>query len=330
MKVKEKKIDDLNLQLTFEVEAADYAEIERKKLAEIRRTAEFKGFRKGKVPTSMIQHVYGSQVLVDSVNQVLGEAMDKHIKDKKLRTLGEPLSSEKQPEVEWTDGNNFTFIFDLGLSPEFDVEVEATDTVPSYSVTLSAKDKAPLLENLKKFYEEKKEEKSDAELDKEVTERMRAENKNEADWRLSKDIRKFYIEKSGLRLPEDFLKRWLLKANEGTLKPEDVDRDFPGFADDLKWQLVRGYFMNKFGFKVDENDLREQALNLARYQFAMYGMNDVAEEMLQDMALRMLQDQRQVDRLIEQAEDQKVMGKIKETITLKPTKISMTKFSELR
>ena len=132
MKVKEKKIDDLNLQLTFEVEAADYAEIERKKLAEIRRTAEFKGFRKGKVPTSMIQHVYGSQVLVDSVNQVLGEAMDKHIKDKKLRTLGEPLSSEKQPEVEWTDGNNFTFIFNLGLSPEFDVEVEATDTVPSY------------------------------------------------------------------------------------------------------------------------------------------------------------------------------------------------------
>jgi len=330
MKVKAKKSDDLNLQLTIEVAAADYAEIERKKLADLRRKADFKGFRKGMVPASMIKRVYGEQVLVDSVNQVVGEAMDKHIKDKKLRILGEPLAAEKQPEIEWTDGNDFSFVFDLGLSPEIQVEVEAADTVPSYSVTLSAKDKAPLLENLKKYYEEKKEEKSDAELDKEVTERMRAENKSEAEWRLTKDIRRFYIEKAGVRLPEDFLKRWLLFSNEGRLKPEDLDRDFPGFTEDLKWQLVRGYFMNKFGFKVDENDLREQAMNLARYQFSMYGMNDVADEMLQDMALRMLQDQRQVDRLVEQAEDQKVMGKIKETITLKPTKISMVKFSELR
>ena len=162
MKVKEKKIDDLNRELTIEVAAADYEEIEKKKLADRRRTADFKGFRKGMVPASLIKRVYGDQALVESVNQVVGEALDKHVRDKKLRILGEPLASEKQPQIEWVDGGDFTFVFDLGLSPEVAVEVEKGDTVPTYSVTVTAKDKAPMIENLKKYYEEHKEEGQEA------------------------------------------------------------------------------------------------------------------------------------------------------------------------
>jgi hypothetical protein len=333
MKINEKKIDDLNRELTIEVAAADYAEIERKKLADRRRTAEFKGFRKGMVPASLIKRVYGEQALVESVNQVIGQALDKHISDNKLRILGEPLASENQPQVEWTDGNDFTFVFDLGLSPEVNVEVEKGDTVPSYSVTVAAKDKAPMIENLKKYYEEHKEEgqeaKSDEDIEKEVTERLKNQYKNEAEWRLTKDIRDFYIAKAGVQLPEAFLKRWLLEANGGKVTAEDVEKDFPGFAEDFKWQLVRGSLMQKWGFKVEEQDLHEQAEAFARYQYAMYGIGNVPDEMVKEMAVNMLQDQKQVDRLVEQIEDRKVLDKIKETITLKATKISAAKFREL-
>ena len=333
MKINEKKIDDLNRELTIEVAAADYAEIERKKLADRRRTAEFKGFRKGMVPASLIKRVYGEQALVESVNQVIGQALDKHISDNKLRILGEPLASENQPQVEWTDGNDFTFVFDLGLSPEVNVEVEKADTVPSYSVTVAAKDKAPMIENLKKYYEEHKEEgqeaKSDEDIEKEVTERLKNQYKNEAEWRLTKDIRDFYIAKAGVQLPEAFLKRWLLEANGGKVTAEDVEKDFPGFAEDFKWQLVRGSLMQKWGFKVEEQDLHEQAEAFARYQYAMYGIGNVPDEMVKEMAVNMLQDQKQVDRLVEQIEDRKVLDKIKETITLKATKISAAKFREL-
>lgn len=333
MKINEKKIDDLNRELTIEVAAADYAEIEKKKLAERRRTADFKGFRKGMVPASLIKRVYGEQALVESVNQVIGEALDKHINDNRLRILGEPLASENQPQIEWTDGNDFTFVFDLGLSPEVNVEVEKGDTVPSYSVTVTAKDKAPMIENLKKYYEEHKEEgqeaKSDEDIEKEVTERLKNQYKNEADWRLTKDIRDFYIAKAGVQLPEAFLKRWLLEANGGKVTAEDVEKDFPGFAEDFKWQLVRGSLMQKWGFKVEEQDLHEQAEAFARYQYAMYGIGNVPDEMVKEMAVNMLQDQKQVDRLVEQIEDRKVLDKIKETITLKATKISAAKFREL-
>ena len=329
MKVTENKIDNLNLELTLEVAAADYAEIEKKKLAERRRTAEFKGFRKGMVPASLIKRVYGEQALVESVNQVIGQALDQHISENKLRILGEPLASEKQPENEWADGNDFTFIFDLGLSPEVSVEVEATDTVPTYSVTVSAKDKAPMIENLEKYYEEKKEEKSDEEIEKEVTERLKSQYKNEAEWRQTKDIRDYFIKKADVQLPEEFLKRWLLEANGGKVTKEDVEKDFPGFAEDFKWQLVRGTLMQKWGFQVEDKDLQEQAEAFARYQYAMYGIGNVPDEMVKEMAVNMLHDQKQVERLVEQVEDRKVLDKIKETITLKPTKISAAKFREL-
>ena len=329
MKVTENKIDNLNLELTLEVAAADYAEIEKKKLAERRRTAEFKGFRKGMVPASLIKRVYGEQALVESVNQVIGQALDQHISENKLRILGEPLASEKQPENEWADGNDFTFIFDLGLSPEVSVEVEATDTVPTYSVTVSAKDKAPMIENLEKYYEEKKEEKSDEEIEKEVTERLKSQYKNEAEWRQTKDIRDYFIKKADVQLPEEFLKRWLLEANGGKATKEDVEKDFPGFAEDFKWQLVRGTLMQKWGFQVEDKDLQEQAEAFARYQYAMYGIGNVPDEMVKEMAVNMLHDQKQVERLVEQVEDRKVLDKIKETITLKPTKISAAKFREL-
>lgn len=334
MKVQDKKIDSLNRELTLVIEAADYAEAEKKKLADCRRKADFKGFRKGMVPMSMVQRVYGEQCLVEAVNQSISGGVDKYITDNKLHILGEPLTSMNQGEVEWKSGNDFTFVFDIALSPEVKVEVEAADTVPSYSVTVTAKDKAPMIESMKKFYEEKKDDKAepktDEEIEKEVTERLKEQYKGEAEWRVSKDIRDYFVKKANLELPEEFLKRWLYVANEGNFSKEDIEKDFPGFCEDFKWQLVRGYLMKKWDFKVEEKDIREAAEAFVAYQYAMYGMGNVPQEIIKESSVNVLQDQKQVERLVEQVEDQKVIARIKEIITLKPTKIGAAKFRELK
>ena len=329
MKINQNKLDNLNLELTLEVEAADYAAIQKKKFNEVKRTADFKGFRKGMVPASLIQKVYGERILVEAVNEVVGENLEKYINDEKLHILGEPLNSEKQPELVWVDGNDFTFIFDVAISPEPDFEVEKSDEVPQYSVTVAAKDKAPIIENLKKFYEEKKEEKSDEEIEKEAGERMKEEFRQEAEWRLSKDIRDFYVKKAGIELPEAFLKRWLEVANQGKFSKEDIEKEFPAFAEDFKWQLVRGYLMKKFDLKIEQKDVTDAAEAFVTYQYAMYGMSNLPAEILKDAVNNVLQDSKQVDRLIEQVEDQKVLAKIKEIITIKSTRISASKFREL-
>lgn len=330
MKVLQNNIDDLNLELTVEIEASDYAEILRKKLAECRRKADFKGFRKGMVPASMIQRVYGEQCLVEAVNQVISKALDEHIKENDLNLLGEPLNSEKQPELEWKAGNDFTFIFDAALSPKVDFEVEKSDTVPSYTVSIAAKDKTSMEESLKKYYEEKKEEKSDEDIEKEVSERLENQFKNEAEWRLNKDIRDYYVQKAGLTLPETFLKRWLVAANGGKVTQEDVEKEFPGFAEDFKWQLVRGFLMKKFELKVEEADIREAAEAYVTYQYAMYGIGNVPKEMVDEAVVNVLHDRKQVEHLAEQVEDRKVIEKLKESMTLKPTKITSAKFRELK
>lgn len=335
MKLSKKKIDDLNLELTLDVAPEDYAEEVKKKLSERRRTAEFKGFRKGMVPASLIKRVYGEQALVDAVNDVITNSLDKYINDNKLHILGEPLGSEKQPEVEWVDGNSFKFIFDIALSPEVNVDVDKADEIVKYNITASAKEKASMVENMKKFYAERKEKdekaevKSDEEIEKEVAERLKEQNKQEAEWRLGKDIRDFYVNKAGVKLPEEFLKRWLFAANQGKLSKEDIDKDFPGFCEDFKWQLVRGSLMQKFGFKVEQDDIYEAAKAYVSYQYAMYGLGNVPEEMIMEAVGNMLKDRRQIERLSEQVEDRKVIEKIKETATFKEKKISSEKFREL-
>ena len=330
MNLTKKQIDDLNLELTLEISPEDYAEEVRKRLAERRRTAEFKGFRKGMVPASLIKRVYGDQALADAVNEVINTSLDNYISENKLRLLGEPLGSERQPEIEWVDGNSFTFIFDAALSPEIDIEVEASDEVPKYNITTSAKEKSSMVENLKKFYADRKEDaKSDEEIEKEVAERLKEEHRQESEWRLGKDIRDFYVNKAGVKLPEEFLKRWLLAANRGKLTQEDIDKDFPGFCADFRWQLVRGRLMEKFGFKVEQDDLYEAARAYVTYQYAMYGIGNVPEEMVTEAVSNILKDRRQIERIHEQVEDRKVLDKIKETITLKEKKISSEKFREL-
>ena len=330
MKLNKNQIDALNIELALTVEKADYEEKERKRLASYRKNAEFKGFRKGNVPASLIKKFYGDQALAESVNEVISEGLQKFIDDEKLRLLGEPIPSEKQPEIEWVDGKDFDFLFDLGIYPEVKVEAGKDDVVNKYSITLSDKDKAPMVDGLKKYYEEQKQEKTDEEIDKEVTERLKGQYENEAEWRLSRDIRDYFVEKAKVELPEDFLKRWLVYANDGKISKEDVEKDFEGFLKDFRWQLVRDAFMKNYDLKVEKEDLEKEARGLVAYQYAMYGMANVPEDILNQQAQEVLSDRKQLDRVLEQVEDRKVLEKLRSEITTKSKRISAEKFRELK
>ena len=329
MKLEKKQLDALNIELTLNIEKGDYAESVRKKLAQRRRTADFKGFRKGMVPESLVRRVYGDQILAESVNEVISKGLQDFIDENKLRVLGEPLGSEKQPEVEWKDGNDFTFIFDIATYPEFEVSAGKDDVINKYTISASAKDKAEMTKNLKKYYEDKKEEKSDEDIEKELSERLESEYAQQAEWRFSKDVRDYFVAKTKFDLPEAFMKRWLFEANAGKVSKEDVEKDFDGFVADFRWQLVRSAFMRKYDFKVEQKDIQDAAVAYVHYQYAMYGMPNVPEEVVKEAVQNMMQDRSQIDRLVEQVEDGKVLGKLKEEVTVKSKKITSEIFREL-
>lgn len=336
MKIEKKELENKVLRIILNVAAADYAELEKKRTSEVRRNADFKGFRKGNVPVSLIKKMYGEQILGEAVNQTVGEALEEYLKKGKYNILGEPLAAEDQEDAVWESGNDFCFKFDVALRPEINLEPAGTDEITQYNISASAKEKKEMAENMKKYYEEQKkadekaEVKTDEEIEKEVAERLDSQLKSEADWRLNKDIRDYFVNKAGITLPADFLKRWLFEANKGKFSKEDIEKDYSNFESDFKWQLIRSYLMEKYGFKIEDKDLEEAARSYVSYQYAMYGLSGVPQELINEAAANLLKDQNQIGRLLESVEDQKVLEKLRSTVTLKAKKITSEKFRELK
>ena len=163
-----------------------------------------------------------------------------------------------------------------------------------------------------------------------VVERIKANHTQEANYRFGNDVRKYFVEKANIELPEEFLKRWLVYANDGKYTREDVEKEFPAFVEDFKWQLTRGYLMDKLGLKVEAKDVQEAAESYVAYQYAMYGMGNVPQDMIKSSAKNVLEDENQRRRLEEQVEDNKTIGALREKVSLQTKKISEDKFRALK
>ncbi len=163
-----------------------------------------------------------------------------------------------------------------------------------------------------------------------VVERIRANHTQEANYRFGNDVRKYFVDKAAIELPEAFLKRWLVYANDGKYTAEEVEKEFPGFVQDFKWQLTRGYIMQKLGLKVEQKDLQEAAESYVAYQYAMYGMGNVPQDLIKSSARNVLEDENQMRRLEEQVEDNKTIAAVREKVAVQTKKISEDKFRALK
>ena len=152
MKLEQNRIDDLNLELTITVAPEDYEDNRKKRLNDYRKKADFKGFRKGMVPMSLVEKMYGPQALGDSVNDAVASQLNSFIQENNLRVLGEPLPSEDQPETAWVAGNEFTFKFDIAENPEISFELSKEDEVTYYTITVTEAAKNEMKNNLLRQY----------------------------------------------------------------------------------------------------------------------------------------------------------------------------------
>ena len=96
--------------------------------------------------------MYGQSALVDAVNDVIADSLNGFIKDNDLKVIGEPLPAENQPATEWKDGNDFTFKFDIALSPKIDFELDKKDEVPYYTINITDAAKEEMKNNLLRQY----------------------------------------------------------------------------------------------------------------------------------------------------------------------------------
>jgi len=137
MNITRNNVDALNAIVTVEVAKNDYAEKVNKVLADYRKNAAIKGFRKGTVPMSLIQKQYGKAILLEEVNKLLQDNLNKYLVAEKLDILGNPLPRVTE-DFNW-DVEDYKFEFELGLAPEFTVDLAAKNNLVQYKIVADDK-----------------------------------------------------------------------------------------------------------------------------------------------------------------------------------------------
>lgn len=135
-------------------------------------------------------------------------------------------------------------------------------------------------------------------------------------------------EYGNFELPQEFLKKWLVRRNEG-LTAENIDEEFEKMIPSLKWQLIKERIAAVAEVKIEEDDVQNHAKAIARQQFAQYGMTNVEDDMLADYAKRILEDKNSRSRIIEEAGDAKLFEAIKQTAKIEAKSVSVDEFKSI-
>lgn len=439
MNIQEIKNDGLVAQVALQFGKEDYADKKKKSLNKFRREADIRGFRKGQAPMSLIEKMHGHAALSDAINELISEGLNKYIQDNNLTVIGEPLpNEEKESKNDWENGENFEFVFDIALAPQFELNLSADDKIPYYEVSATEKafkeyktnvlkqygqleacetvknddfiiadlvqgenrientyislqtitdeaakglflgkkagesltlnvnevftnetDRAAMLKvkkeelaNIDPIYNvEIKEVKNfvpakptqelfdqmfgagnvadEAAFDAKLKERLADENKQESDYRFMLDARQYLLDKTNIQLPEEFMKRWLFYVNDGKFTMEEIEKDFPLFLKDFRWQSIAQRIMKEQNLEVTREALVEQASRLAAYQFAMYGLNNVPEEHLTKYAETLLANEKEGRRIYEKVEENLVLDYVRATVTIEKKKATIDKLRKM-
>ena len=150
MNITRENVDALNAVVKVDIAKEDYSDKVEQILTDYRKTANIPGFRKGHVPMGMVKKQYGKAVLVDEVNKLLQDALNKYLTEEKLDVLGQPLP-KPQDEINW-DSEGFSFEFELGLAPEFDVNLKGKKAITKYNIVADDKMIDEQIERIQKQY----------------------------------------------------------------------------------------------------------------------------------------------------------------------------------
>jgi trigger factor len=447
MNITKENIDDLNAVLKVKIEKPDYDDKVETVLKDYRKKATIKGFRPGMVPIGLVKKMYGRAVQIDEINKIVTENIQKYIADEKLEILGDPLpKADEQEKIDFETQEDFTFTFELGLTPDVELKLSKKNKVNQYEIIVDEKMRKEYLENytrrygelkkadqteekdvvkgrieaiddnsnvvpegpiveetslgidiikdkkikkefigkhisdsidfdLKKAYpndteiagilHKKKEDvaelganyrftineisrfypaepgkelfdrifgegvvNSEEEFMKKIEEEIAVNLKHESDFKLMMDIKNMTMEKTDFQLPEEFLKKWLLRVNEKSTA-EQIEKEIDSFIKDLKWQLIRNKVARDNDVKINEEELQKEAENITRYQFRQYGLFYATDEQIANYAKETLKRDEDAKRIADKILDEKVILLIKELVKLENKSVTIEEFNKL-
>ena len=298
MNITKEQIDDLNAVVKVAITKDDYQDKVNSILSDYRKQANVPGFRKGHVPMGLIKKQYGKAVLVDEVNKLLQDNLNKYLTEEKLDVLGNPLPKQ-QDNFDW-DKEELAFEFELGLAPDFEVPLKTEKPITQYKIVADKKMVDEQVERIQKQYG-KLISKNQVDKDDEVTGTF----KNEAEEIDNKTTLELDKVKSKKALEE------LLGKKVGdvvTLKSKDL------FKEDYLASSVFGISQEKakdldieVSFSIEEINEREPAALDQEIFDKLFGKDEIKSE--KELKARIKEDS---EKQFEQQSDQKLLNDVTE------------------
>lgn len=447
MNIVKEETGNLTAVVKVGITKADYAENVEKTLREYRRKANLKGFRPGMAPFGLIKKMFGNQVKLDEINKVISENLFKYLRDENTEILGEPIPvPDTEENRDFETREDFTFSFEIGLSPEIEINLSKKDKVFYHEIEISEKIREEYVNNYRRRYgkfvtadisgekdilkgkispvasegaetpegfsnenatlaisivkdeeiknlfigrkagdviefdlkkafpndyeisgllgisrekaaeasgvyaftisEVSRFEMADAdqklfnnvygenavnsveEFHGKIDEEITANLAGESNYRLKLDLKKLALDKINFDLPDEFLKKWLLKADEKA-NAEEIEKEYPAFRENLRWQLIRKKIARENDIKVTEDELLKEAENITRYQFHQYGLFYATDEQITNYAREMIKKEEDARSIADRILDEKAVEKIKEMVTVENKKVTDEEFDAL-
>lgn len=162
-----------------------------------------------------------------------------------------------------------------------------------------------------------------------VKEDIEKQLKGHSEYRFTIDARDKVLKKNeDVALPETFLKRWILAVNKN-MKAEEVEKDFEGYREEFKWQVIKSAIMKEYGLKIEDEDMKAVGREVAAAQLQQYGLYGLSDEQLDGFAVKLLEDEKQRQHLYERAVDNKIFATIKGNMKVEEEEIAMADFEKL-
>src|ERR1051326_4796372 len=168
--------------------------------------------------------------------------------------------------------------------------------------------------------------KSEEEFRNKVKEELERMFVNDSEKKFKTAVVKGLMDKVKITLPDDFLKRWLLATNEKPLSKEQLEKEYPYYSDQLKWQLIENKILKERQVKVSHEEVVEYVKELLRRQFAQYGRTDMEDKELTETANKVLAKEEEAKRIYDQMYEQRLMDIFKTTFTINKKEVSYDDF----
>jgi trigger factor len=171
--------------------------------------------------------------------------------------------------------------------------------------------------------------KSETELRERIAADLNNMFQNDSDRLLTRSIYNDLLEKTKLELPNTFLKRWIKLSNQKEISEDQIETEYDGYAQGLKWQLIQGSIFKQNEIKLDNMEVIEYTKGLLVSNYAQYGIPAPEDKELTTSAMQILQNREEANRVYDMLAEQKLTQYFKSTVKLNEKEVSYDEFVEL-